>query len=376
MATSRFPTTANSPLETKGDLFTYSTGSAKLAVGNNGESLVADSSTSTGLRWQGDYAAGKNKIINGDFGIWQRGTSFSNPTNGTYTTDRWRWTGDGTGATRTVSQQTFTPGTAPVAGYENSYFLRHAVTVASTNGTYNGFQTRLEDVRIFAGQTVTLSFWAKANTASTLFNNLTQNFGSGGSSSVTFPTVSNEISITTSWARYSVNISFPSISGKTIGTSSYLQVYFGCPINVTQEIDFWGVQLEAGSTATAFQTATGTIQGELAAAQRYYFRANAASTFPKVISTGGSYYTTTACYAGVPMPIEMRTVPTLTTGTVGSFSVYSAGTSRACSAIALGNATPNLVLLNCTTAAATAGNSGWLESTSTTNSFLEFSAEL
>jgi len=219
------------------------------------------------------FVAGKNKIINGDFSIWQRGTSFSNPTNGTYTTDRWRWTGDGTGATRTVSRQAFTPGTAPVAGYENTYFLRHAVTVASTNGSYNGFQTRIEDVRSFAGQTVTLSFWAKANTASTLFQNNTQNFGSGGSSSVTFPDPSSEISITTSWARYSVNINVPSISGKTIGsTSGYLQIYFGCPINVTQEVDFWGVQLEAGSTATPFQTATGTIQGELAACQRYYWR--------------------------------------------------------------------------------------------------------
>ena len=62
MATGRIPTTANSPLTAKGDLFTFSTGSAKLAVGNNGETLVADSSTSTGLRYKEDYAAGKNKL--------------------------------------------------------------------------------------------------------------------------------------------------------------------------------------------------------------------------------------------------------------------------------------------------------------------------
>jgi hypothetical protein len=51
MATGRVPTTANSPLTAKGDLFTYSTAPARLAVGNNGETIVADSSTSTGLKW-------------------------------------------------------------------------------------------------------------------------------------------------------------------------------------------------------------------------------------------------------------------------------------------------------------------------------------
>ena len=59
-------------------------------------------------------SAGKNKIINGDFGIWQRGTSFSNPANGAYTADRWTIGHNGTGATRTVSQQSFTAGTAQI----------------------------------------------------------------------------------------------------------------------------------------------------------------------------------------------------------------------------------------------------------------------
>jgi len=42
---------AASPLTTKGDLYTFSTSDARLAVGTNGTTLVADSSEATGLKW-------------------------------------------------------------------------------------------------------------------------------------------------------------------------------------------------------------------------------------------------------------------------------------------------------------------------------------
>jgi hypothetical protein len=51
MATGRVPTTANSPLTAKGDLFGYSTAPARLPVGSDAQILVADSSTATGLKW-------------------------------------------------------------------------------------------------------------------------------------------------------------------------------------------------------------------------------------------------------------------------------------------------------------------------------------
>ena len=144
---------STSPLTTKGDIYTYSTTDARLAVGNNGETLVADSSVSSvGLRWQGNYSAGKNKIINGDFGIWQRGTSFTNLATNTYTADR--WTVSSTNSTIDVSQGSFTAGTAPVAGYEGTYF---ATVTADATDTDARFLQKIEDARTFAGQTVTVS---------------------------------------------------------------------------------------------------------------------------------------------------------------------------------------------------------------------------
>ena len=195
------------------------------------------------------FLAGKNKIINGDFNIWQRGTTFNAIASGGYAADRWLNVNDGNG-TSNITQQTFTAGTAPVAGYESAYFLRQTVATSGTT-TYFQVAQKIEDVRQFAGQTVTLSFWAKTDSARAGLSYYEQNFGSGGSST-NYITTSN-FSFTTSWARYTATVSIPSISGKTIGTGSYFIFYIrGAGTSVGGYIDIWGVQLEAGSVATPF----------------------------------------------------------------------------------------------------------------------------
>ena len=315
------------------------------------------------------YAAGKNKIINGDFGIWQRGTTFNAVANGTYTADRWQAGKDGT-ATINVSQQTFTPGTAPVAGYEGQYFLRFDVSAWTSSPVY--LTHKIEDVRTFAGQTVTVSFWAKANSSTTNDVLYLQDFGSGGSGAVVS---SSSITIGTSWARYSVTFAIPSISGKTVGTSSSL-VFQILRFSAAKTVDVWGVQVESGSTATAFQTATGTIQGELAACQRYYQLI--ASGTSKVVSNG-HYVSSSGIDSFNYLPVEMRTTPTISivTGTSYYLSNSAGGGNDLLNSLTLAaeSTTRIAFLFNNSEASGTAGQ-GCRVMTNNAASFIAVQAEL
>lgn len=209
----------------------------------------------------------RNAIINGGMDIWQRGTSFTHTSGSFYTADRWSFFANGTGGTKTVSQQSFTPGAAPVSGYEGKFFWRFNQSVAPTSQTEIELTQPIEDVRTLAGQTATISFWAKADTNRTVTTRFRQIFGTGGSAFVDSATQNH--SLTTSWQRFTHTVTIPSISGKTIGSNdSSLQLKFVFPSGVTQTIDLWDVQVEAGSIATPFeQRPFGT---ELTLCQRYY----------------------------------------------------------------------------------------------------------
>jgi hypothetical protein len=372
-------------LTAKGSILTASATStpAALAVGANGETLVADSSTSTGLRYTENYAAGKNKIINGDFTINQRALT-STTTSGAYGFDRFQWSF--TGGSNTYSAQTFTAGAAPVAGYEAINFARIATTGQSAVGDFCYLFQKIEDVRTFAGQTVTFSFWAKASSGTPNVGiSIEQQFGAGGSAVVV---VNGGVkAITTSWARYSATIAIPSVSGKTIGTAPRLIAGLftsagttlsgaGYPAVGIQNttIDFWGIQVEAGSVATAFQTATGTLQGELAAAQRYYFRSTATgNAFTQMCF--GSAISTTSSRQTLSLPVPMRTV--FTSIDYGNLVVSDQdGGTYAISAITNASSSPSYVSIDCAITSATQYRPQALTANNNTAAFLGFSAEL
>jgi hypothetical protein len=318
----------------KGDLIAAVANASpgRLGVGSDGQLLTADSTAATGLSYQNNFAAGKNKIINGDFGIWQRGTSAAIPANEfARLADRWYIFMNGT-YSATQSQQTFTPGTAPVSGYEGQYFWRNTISSITGSLSLNRFGQKIEDARTLAGQTVTISFWAKAGANASWTPQLVQEFGSGGSGSVFISGAA--VSVTTSWQRFTQTVSVPSVSGKTIGAGSSLTFIIDMPLSSAQTNDVWGVQVEAGSVATAFQTATGTIQGELAACQRYY-QLSTGFALTKGSSSGGF---STNAYDSHFWVTEMRTTPTITfsahDGTTGAVTLYVGGSALKSNSVA------------------------------------------
>jgi hypothetical protein len=330
-------------------------------------------------------AAGKNKIINGDCAVNQRNFS-SGTAQGQWIVDRFQ--DDGSGGTITTSVQQFTPGTAPVTGYEAKQYMRTITATQSAAGHYQSFNQGIEDVRTLAGQTATVSFWAKAASGTPNIGvSLSQQFGSGGSSAVISSAAVQ--TITTSWARYSFTISVPSISGKTIGTSSTLRLYIFVSAGATlsgagypavglqnNTFDIWGVQVEAGSTATAFQTATGNPASELAACQRYYFRSTNGETYGHHaigIAKGG-----TSAMIEVKMPVTMRIKPTsidyanlAAYDTSGVFPVTFIGFQA-------GQGTSDVVALNVEFSAggATAFRAAFLVNNNTTAGYIGLSAEI
>ena len=377
MATGRIPDPNSAPITAKGDLYTYSTVPARLAVGSNGDTLVADSATATGLNYKPLDAAGKNDIINGGFDIAQRGTS------GTFTTtakafcfDRW-YLNATTGASMTYSQQAST-----VAG--TRYCARVGRTAANTNTTTIALAQDIETSNsiTYAGQTVTISFYARAGANFSAASNALTHYviqGTGTdqsdySAGFTGRTVlsTGTATLTTSFQRFSYTATVAASTTELNFQTSYV------PVGTAGANDYYeitGVQIELGSTATTFSRAGGTIQGELAACQRYYYRVSGQAAAGTDLCTGFLSSTTRA--AGVFLfPVTMRVSPSVGVSANADIQVtWSAGTS-ATSNYSTDRISTSSILIALTTSGLTTGQGGNIFVASGTTKYLEMSAEL
>jgi len=311
---------------------------------------------------------GRNLIINGAMQVAQRGTSIS-PATGTYSysLDRWK---SYSGSSYTISQQEFSAGQTDVPNIKN--YMRIANGASTTS-----FHQLIEDVTTVSGTSVTLSFYIKGSSAYTLEIGAYQNFGSGGSATVNTANLAT-VSVTTSWTRVTATFTVPSISGKTVGTSSYLRIDIGTgtyyiPASNTTEIT--GVQLELGDTATPFEHRS--YGDELRRCQRYFQKlySDAAYGYPSLFVSIAT--AATQSYGVTQFITPMRAAPTFSS--TGNFRLTDQNTAVAITSFTIDSGRSGVLSgeFNIQTASGlTAQQTYFVHNNNDTSAALLFSAEL
>ena len=267
----------------------------------------------------------RNRIINGEFGVAQRGTSFVSGANNddSYNLDRWYVLSDGNDAVD-ITQETSTVPTNQLTAI--------ALDVETANKKF-GIAQIIEQKNCIGliGGNVTLSFKAKVSsttkldnvkaavvawsgTADTVTSDIISAWGAEGTdptliADATFENTPANLSVTTSYATYTLTANVDTASTKN------LIVFIWSDVTDTTAGDFLyitDVQLEAGSTATDFERRP--IGTELALCQRYYENVGvyfSTSSWPTIINP-------------VFPRVQKRSNPTITTvPATGSGAVFT-----------------------------------------------------
>jgi len=242
---------------------------------------------------------GRNAVINGAFDIWQRGTSVTGNVNAYFAADRWFFNVSGS---FTTSRQT----TGVPAG--SQYCMRVLANGAQIVRSIQFIETS-ESLKM-AGKVVTAQVKIRRNSALTqdmslaIQKSATVDAGIGATwDSISSVTITNASMPTgtgaSNWYTATLTVTVPND-----GTANSLRFYVESgTIPNGGYYELAEAQLEIGSVATPFVRAGGTLQGELAACQRYYQR------FTGTWQASGAAGDATNVYVSYPL-VAMRTTPT------------------------------------------------------------------
>lgn len=263
-----------------------------------------------------DNGGRRNYLINGNFDKWDYASSQT--TNG-YGSDN-RWFNVNVGSTKVHSRVACTD--VERALFNAQYYSRTVVSSVAGTTNYICKRHKIENINNLAGKTVTLSFWAKADSNKKLGLSLEQFFGTGGSTSAQTNKIVDQIFVLTStWQKFTKTFIIPNIVGKTIGsdgghtTNHQLTFWFDagstlssafCTGMIQQSgtFDIAQVKLEDGTVATdGWHPYDGEFGSEVQACQRYYETA-----FAVII---GGYYTCVQFTNQIPFKTCKRTTPTI-----------------------------------------------------------------
>jgi hypothetical protein len=325
----------------------------------------------------------RNKIINGAMEVAQRGTTFTNQAtssspNGPYTLDRWA-----NNRASDVSGLTVTQSTDAPQGFINSMRLQRVAGNTATEGTFIFYTLAREDSIPLAGETITLSFYAKAGAnysqpASTITLNIYSTTNDSNTKVYLFsPTVtvaSQNFTLTTSWQRFSITFTL----GSTIKQLGFI-LQSSTLTGTAGADDSWyatGFQLEEGSVTTPFERRPYTT--ELQLCQRYYYRATA-STVTDMYGNAFAYNTAIAMGL-IPFPVTMRVAPSAleTSGTATDYRVLIPGGNITCNGVPTYDQSTrwNAFVYFNVASGLTAGDGCMLRSGSSAAGYLGWSAEL
>jgi hypothetical protein len=257
-----------------------------------------------------DQIPNRNWFINGDFAVNQRNFS-SSTTTGAFGFDRWFFSG--TNGVVTYSKQAAAVGDLPG---NPPNFARLVTSGHSAVNDVAILQQAVESVRILSGKFVTISFWAKAASGTPkVAVEISQSMGTGGSPSLGGQTYMGQVTLSTTWTRYTLVALCPTILGKVLGTNNDDKITFniwvsgGTNFNArtgsigsqNNTFDFWGMKLEEGTVATPFEIPP--YAENLRACQRYFYKAFGAWSGYAAAATLGRF--------AITVPVPLRVSPTL-----------------------------------------------------------------
>ena len=289
--------------QTTSNLGTYRRRGSDEAVPGQALSIVS-ATGATGYTYDNATQVNKNHVINGDFGIWQRGIGLTGisghtGTKQTFFADRWaRVCQTGTTGSRTyafeLKRGNFSKKQQDVEGYPDHYaIIKGDITYGGgthTNEFYK-VEQRFEDVTSFAGNIMTCSFYAKGSVAGTCHLAWIQNYDGKtgapaghtlGTPNYPYGVTANEkwtsisnIALGTTWSRYAYSFFVPDVSsaagasgtnfainsGSTqdhFASLSFFTQLTSLPDGEAKNIDYAGqlslanVKLERGNISTPF----------------------------------------------------------------------------------------------------------------------------
>jgi len=274
---------------------------------------------------------GRNVVINGNFDIWQRGTSFAAVANAAYTADRWEYRKSGA-MVHTVARDTSAPAVSSTTRLSNYSLLVDCTTVDSSiaAGDFCLMQTKIEGYNWaqLAQRQCTVSFWVKATQTGTYCVSL-RNAGSGGTPDRSY-VAEYTVSASDTWEKKTVTFSASPSAGTwdytngvgvllswTLAGGSTYQTTAGSwatgnYYSTSNQVNACGstsnnfylsqVQLEVGDTASQFEYRP--FGAELALCQRYYE--------VDVYLASPDAYCTNQVLATFTYTVEKRAIPTAT----------------------------------------------------------------